>query len=98
MIHDTAPVVPPLVAATNSVTPSPEPPPSPEATLPSPTAEQTQAVDGVFTTPPQRDAAATLFGVWTSAMLLRDVAVDTFTSAEKDPSEYDEGEEEEPTD
>ena len=82
---DVSAVVPPLVAATQAETPSPDLPPPGESTMPAPTAEQQTAADRVFTDP---HPAATLLGILTSAMLLRDVAVDTFTvSEEEDKSE-----------
>lgn len=81
MLHELPPVVPPLVAATTAVTPSPEPPPSHVPVLTPPTVEQAQAADHVFTEPQQRDAAATAFGVWMSAVMLRDLAVDALHKA-----------------
>jgi hypothetical protein len=96
MLEDPRPPAPPLVVAAQATTPSPETPPSGEAVLPPPTAEQVRAADDVFTAPSQRDPAATLLGVLTSVMLLRDVAVDSFgTSAEDKRAEKDIEEEEE---
>lgn len=87
MIHEASSVVPPRVAVVEAVTPSPELPPG-EASIPAPTSEQAQAADRVFTSAPSHPSpAATLMGVLTSAMLLRDIAVDTFDTS---------GEEEEP--
>lgn len=74
-------VVPPLVAATQAETPSPDVPPPGESTMPTPTTEQQAAADRVFTDP---HPAATLLGILSSAMLLRDVAVDTFTVSEEE--------------
>jgi hypothetical protein len=88
MIDDVPAVVPPRVAAVGAVTPSPEPPAAGESTLPAPTAEQAQAADRVFTVPSQHHPAATLLGVLASALLLRDVAVDTVdTSGDEEEAE-----------
>jgi hypothetical protein len=91
MIHE-APPASHLVAATEATTPSPEPPPPAESTLPPPTIEQTQAADHVFIAPPPRDPLASLAGVWASALVLRDLAIENF-----DTSGADEEPEEEPT-
>jgi hypothetical protein len=81
MMDDVSSVVP-SVADTQASTPSQDLLPPGESNLPTPTAEQVSASDRVFTDP---HPAATLLGVLTSAMLLRDVAVDTFdTSGEDD--------------
>ncbi len=77
-------VVPPLVAATQAETPSPDLPPPGESSMPAPTAEQQTVADRVFTDP---HPAATLLGILTSAMLLRDVAVDPFTISGEDEDE-----------
>lgn len=88
MIDNPSPLVPPLVAAAEAVQPSPEVPPPSEVTLPAPTAEQAQAADRVFSAATQPNHLATLLGVATSFMLLRDLAVDTFdTSGEDDEAE-----------
>jgi hypothetical protein len=79
MTDDVPAVVPPVIAV-QSVTPSLQTP-SGEASFPTPTAEQQAVADRVFTDP---HPAATLLGVLTSAMLLRDVVVDTFTTSDKD--------------
>ena len=85
MIDDVLAVVPPTAAVAEASVPAPEMPPAGESSLPAPTTEQAQTADHVFTAPTRPHAVATLLGVLTSAMLLRDVAVDTFTtSAEKD--------------
>jgi len=85
MIDDVPDMVPPLVAATRTVTPPPDSPPPGESNSPLPTIEQQAVADHVFTDP---HPAATLLGVLTSAMLLRDVVVDTFaTSGESDEAE-----------
>lgn len=83
MSDHVAAIIPPVTAA-QKVDPSPEQPPG-DSNLPAPTAEQQAVADRVFTDP---HPAATLLGVLTSAMLLRDVAVDTFdTSGEEDEEE-----------
>jgi hypothetical protein len=89
MIHEAPPPAPHLVAAAEASTPSPEPPPPAEATLPPPTVEQAQAADHVFTARPQRDPLATLVGVWASAVMLRDLAIDNFdtSGADEEPEE-----------
>ena len=92
MIHEAPPPAPHLVAATEAATPSPDPPPAAESTLPPPTIEQAQAADRVFTAPsPKRDPLASLAGVWASALVLRDLAIENF-----DTSGADEEAEEEP--
>lgn len=84
MFHDLPPIVSPQVAATKAVTPSPEPPPANVPAFPPPTVEQAQTADHVFTEPPKHDAAATAFGVWMSAVLLRDLAVDALHKPEEE--------------
>ncbi len=75
----------PSVAAAQVTTPATDLPPPADASVPSPTAEQAAISDRVFTEP---HPAATLLGVLTSAMLLRDVAIDTFdTTGEEDDLE-----------
>lgn len=76
----------PSVATAQFTTPSADLPPPADANVPPPTAEQAAISDRVFTEQPH--PAATLLGVLTSALLLRDVAVDTFdTSGEEDELE-----------
>lgn len=87
MIDNVPAVVPPHVAAAEVVTPSPELPPADAANLPAPTAEQTQAADRVFTAPTQPHAAVTLLGVVTSAVLLRDLAVEHFDTSGSEEEE-----------
>lgn len=83
MIDDAALVVPHVVAA-EAPTPAPVTPPG-ETVLPAPTAEQAQAADHVFTAPTQPHPLASMLGIATSILLLRDVAVDTFdTSGDED--------------
>lgn len=82
MIDEVPSVVPPVVAATQATTPSPELPPG-ESTPP-PTDAQAQTADRVFTAPTQPHPLVTLLGVCTSALILRDVAVDTFDTTEED--------------
>ena len=81
MIDDVPAIIPPAVAA-EAVTPSPALPPPGESAMPAPTAEQTRAADRVFTEPTPRHPVASLLGVATSAMLLRDLAVDMFATTE----------------
>jgi hypothetical protein len=96
MIHEAPPPAPHLVAATEAATPSPDLPPAAEAKLPPPTVEQTQAADRVFTAPPpQRDPLASLAGVWASALVLRDLAVENFDTSGAD--EEDERDDEQET-
>lgn len=84
MIDDVTAIVP-SVASNQTETPSADLPPTSDPSLHSPSAEQASLSDRVFTT---HDDAATLLGILTSAMLLRDVAVDTFdTSGEEDESQ-----------
>ncbi|HTU90238.1 MAG TPA: hypothetical protein VMF69_09210 [Gemmataceae bacterium] len=80
-MSDHLPAVVPPVTTTQAVVSSPELPPG-ESSVPSPTAEQQYVADRVFTDP---HPAASLLGILSSAMLLRDVAVDTFdTSGDED--------------
>jgi hypothetical protein len=69
-------IVPPICTITTAQVevPSPELPPG-ESILAAPTAEQQAVADHVFTDP---HPAVTLIGVLSSAMMLRDVAIDTF--------------------
>lgn len=84
MMNEASAVVP-SVAVTQFTTPSSDLPPPVDSDIPAPTAEQASMSDRVFTAP---DPATTLLGVLTSAMLLRDVAVDTFdTSGEEEEIE-----------
>ncbi len=85
MIHEAPPPASHLVVATEAATPSPDPPPAAESTLLPPTVEQTQAADRVFTAPhPQRDPLASLAGVWASALVLRDLAIENFDTSGAD--------------
>jgi hypothetical protein len=77
---DDLPAVVPPVPAVPSMTPASEVPAG-ESNIPTPTAEQQAIADRVFTDP---HPAATLLGVLTSAMLLRDVAIDTFVVSGED--------------
>lgn len=88
MLDNVPAVVPPQVAAAQPSTPAPEaPPPAGETSLPLPTVEQAQVADHLFTAPHKPHAAMTLFGVLTSAMVLRDVAVDTFAVSDEEEDE-----------
>jgi hypothetical protein len=89
MTDDVPAIVPPICSITTAQVEvsSPELPPG-ESGAPTPTAEQQSVADNVFTDP---HPAVTLIGVLTSAMMLRDVAIDTF-----DTSGEDEQEEEKP--
>lgn len=88
MIHEAPIVVPSRVAVIEATTPSPEPPVG-ETGMPAPTSEQAQTADRILTsTPTHPDPAATLMGVLTSAMLLRDIAVDTFDTSEEDEEKH----------
>jgi hypothetical protein len=81
MIDEVPAIVPPAVAR-----PSAEPPG--EATLPTPTADQVQTADRVFSDSAAQHPFATLLGVAASVGLLRDIALDTFdTSGEEDEDE-----------
>ena len=51
---------------------------------PPPTPEQIQAAEAVFSQSHQPDPAFTLFAVWTSTILLRDLAFDAFSPSEED--------------
>lgn len=99
MLDNLPTIVPPTVAAAEAAAPAPEMPPPGESSLPAPTVEQAQTADHVFTAPTRPHAVATLFGVLTSAMMLRDVAVDTFTtSGEKDEEKEKKDKDAEPVD
>lgn len=93
MIDEMSVVVPPLVAATQATTPSAEPPSLGEPTLAAPTAEQVQAADDVFASSTQSHPLATLLGVATSLVLLRDIAVDTFDTSGEEEEASEEAEE-----
>lgn len=99
MLEDPRPPLPPLVATREAPAPAPEVHVVDGTELPQPTAEQARSADEVFTGPVQRDPVTTLFGVITSALLLRDIAVDTFeTKDDEDERGNDEREEADPAD
>lgn len=86
MSDDVPAIVPPICTITTAQVemPSVELPPG-EIAMSTPTPEQQSVVDHVFT---DSHPAVMLLGVWTSAMILRDVAVDTFdTSGEHEEEE-----------
>jgi hypothetical protein len=82
MSDDVPAIAPPICTITTAQVevPSLDLPPG-DSGLPTPTAEQQSVADHVFTDP---HPAVTLFGVLTSAMMLRDVAIDTFDTSEED--------------
>ncbi len=82
MSDDVPAIAPPICSITTEQvqTPSAELPPG-ESNVPTPTAEQQYVADHVFTDP---HPAVTLIGVLTSAMMLRDVAIDTFDTSDDD--------------
>lgn len=88
MNHEAPIIVASHIAAIEAETPSPDLPAG-ESIMAAPTTEQAQAADRVFTAAPSHPhPVATLMGVLTSAMLLRDIAVDTFdTSGEEEETE-----------
>lgn len=88
MVHEAPIIVASHIAAIEAVTPSPELPAG-ESHMAAPTSEQVQSADRVFTAAPSHPhPIATFMGVLTSAILLRDIAVDTFdTSGEEDEAE-----------
>lgn len=49
-----------------------------------PTAEQVRTTDHVFARSDDADTIYNLLGMWTGAMILRDVAVDTFATADEE--------------
>ena len=101
MIDDVLAVVPPTAAVAEASVPAPEMPPAGESSLPAPTTEQAQAADHVFTAPTRPHAAATLLGVLTSAVLLRDLAVEHFDTSgdeDKDKEKEKKDEDAEPVD
>ena len=86
MSDDVPAIVPPICTITTAQAEvlSAELPPGDDG-VPTPTAEQQSVADHVLTDP---HPAVMLFGVLTSAMMLRDVAIDTFdTSGEDDEEE-----------
>lgn len=83
MIDDVSAVIPHAIAV-EIAAPSPALPPAGESTLAAPTSEQVQMADRVFAVSSQPHPAAALFGVLTSAYLLRDLAVDTFTTSDEE--------------
>jgi hypothetical protein len=85
MSDDVPAIAPPICTITTAQVEvqSPELPPG-DSGLPTPTAEQQSVADHVFTDP---HPAVTLFGVLTSAMILRDVAIDTFDTSDEEEEE-----------
>ena len=78
-------IVPPICSITTAQVEVPSLELPPGESVAAPTAEQQSVADHVFTDP---HPAVTLIGVLSSAMMLRDVAVDTFdTSGEEDDEE-----------
>jgi hypothetical protein len=71
-------------AAVTAVIEQQAPPPAPEIQVPAPTAEQALVADSAFTAPSSHDhdTIVGLVGLWTGAMLLRDLAIDHFTVVE----------------
>lgn len=55
-----------------------------EARLTPPTAEQARAADGVFAMRQDREPLADMIGLWASALVLHDVAVETFQQPEEE--------------
>jgi len=55
-----------------------------DASLPTPTADQVQASDGVFAQQDEHQVVAGLLGMWTGVLLLHDLAVDTFQVPESE--------------
>jgi hypothetical protein len=95
MIDDVPAIIPPAVAA-EAVTTSPAHSLPEESAMPAPTAEQARAADQVFTAPTPRHPVATLLGVATSAMLLRDLAVDMFATTEAEEEAEEKPDEDKP--
>jgi hypothetical protein len=54
---------------------------------PPPTPEQVRAAEVVFSQEQESQAALNLLGLWTSAVLLRDLALDHFSRAEEEEEE-----------
>jgi hypothetical protein len=76
----------PLIATPTDVT-AQTPPPAPAADLPAPTAEQVRAADRVFTATHQHNAAETVLGLWTGALILHDLAVEHFAADKTEEEE-----------
>jgi hypothetical protein len=57
---------------------------APGTTAPAPTAEQAQVADRVFTTSPDSEAMLGFLGLWTGLLILHDLAVEHFDTAETD--------------
>ena len=87
MSDDVPAIAPPICTITTAQAEvlTPELPPG-DSNVPTPTAEQQSVADNVFTDP---HPAVTLFGVLTSAMMLRDVAIDTFDTSDDDDEEQE---------
>ncbi len=57
-----------------------------DARLSVPTADQVRAADGAFAPGSEQETVAALMGLWSSALILHDLAVDTF-KAPKEPDD-----------
>jgi hypothetical protein len=86
MFNDVPEPAAPLAVTAETSSPAPELPP-PGESVPPPTDAQVQTADHVFTTREKHNPIVTLLGVYTSAMILRDVAVDTFDSSDEEDLE-----------
>ena len=85
MSEEVLAIVPPICTITTAQVEVPSRELPPGESLAAPTAEQQSVADHVFTDP---HPAVTLIGVLTSAMMLRDVAIDTFdTSGDEEEEE-----------
>jgi hypothetical protein len=87
MSHETAVFAPALVEAPAPVV---EIPAHQAPAPPAPTPEQIQAADAAFARQEKESATvAGLLGLWTGAMLLRDVTLDSLPSEEEQEDEAD---------
>lgn len=73
------------IAITNATVEPTILPPSADATVPAPTPEEVRAADKVFVPAQESNTAANLFGIWTSLVLLRDLAIENFTAPPEEP-------------
>jgi hypothetical protein len=70
--------------------------PPADATVPAPTPEEVHAADTVFVPAQEANTAANLFGIWTSLVLLRDLAIENFTAPPEEPRLRKEDKDEQP--
>src|SRR5207244_12590579 len=78
LVHELSPEVPAVAADWTHAA---------EARLAPPTSEQVRAADNVFAPRKEPETAAGLLGLWSSALILHDLAVETFNVPEEDDAQ-----------